>query len=369
MALPPIQRCFAEYDNKPLGPSFQKEIYKIQPVAEREHKIGELTLNKWSELGPAEKQLVMEGLANIAPKAALAKFKVGNRFSDEIIRTTPFMDILIHIGKHNENYEFTEWSCFDRTKLRQPAVQIGLLESTNQNKENTYKTFTNRKYQKSYQQNYRQNHQHSHRQNYQQNYRQDYQEISRQNSNQDPHYRQTNTEHNRQNQSRPQQQNNNTSQQLSGNSYTQRYRGQRASFPRDPTGTCIHHGAGHTTEQCVTGITRAQAESQRGRGRGNYTNGNGVHNQTRANTQSTSNPTQNNQQRGGRGQFRGRGRGYNNNRGRGGYGNRQINSLSQEGHLPLPDPEQHTGPQQQNFQAPPQAPSTTLGIIQTSPIN
>ena len=347
----------------------RKKYTKFNQWQSENTKLVNLTLNKWSELGPAEKQLVMEGLANIAPKAALAKFKVGNRFSDEIIRTTPFMDILIHIGKHNENYEFTEWSCFDRTKLRQPAVQIGLLESTNQNKENTYKTFTNRKYQKSYQQNYRQNHQHSHRQNYQQNYRQDYQEISRQNSNQDPHYRQTNTEHNRQNQSRPQQQNNNTSQQLSGNSYTQRYRGQRASFPRDPTGTCIHHGAGHTTEQCVTGITRAQAESQRGRGRGNYTNGNGVHNQTRANTQSTSNPTQNNQQRGGRGQFRGRGRGYNNNRGRGGYGNRQINSLSQEGHLPLPDPEQHTGPQQQNFQAPPQAPSTTLGIIQTSPIN
>ena len=329
----------------------RKKYTKFNQWQSENTKLVNLTLNKWPQLGPAEKHLVMEGLANIAPKAALAKFKIGNRFSDEVLRTTPFMDILIHIGEHNENYEFTEWSCFDRTKLRQPAVQIGQIESTNQNKDHTYKSFKDRKFHRNYRQN------------------------PRQNLNQDQHNQHTHTTQNQQTQQKNQQQNNNPSQQTTGSSYTPKNRGQRSSFPRDPTGTCIYHGPGHRTEQCVTGLTRAQAESQNGRGRGNNTSGNGLpnqtpgYNQTRANTQSTSNPTQNSQQRGGRGNFRGRGRGYNNNRGRGGYGDRQVNSISQEGHLPLPEPQQHTGPQQQNFQTSPQAPSTTLGIIQTNPLN
>ena len=343
----------------------RKKYMRFNQWQSENTKLINLTLNKWPQLGPAEKQLVMEGLANIAPKAALAKFKVGNRFSDEVLRTTHFMNILIHISEHNENYEFTEWSCFDRTKLRQPAMQIGSLESTNQNKDYSYKNFKNKKYQKNYQQNYQQNNQ------------QNYQQSSRQNSNQDRHHQQTHTEQNQQTQHKTQQQSHNPSQQSTGSSYipNNRGRGGRTYFPRDPTGTCLYHGVGHRTEQCVTGLTRSQANSQGGRGRGNNTTGNGAYNQTpgysqtRANTQSTSNPTQNSQQRGGRGNFRGRGRGYNNNRGRGGYGDRQINSIAQEGHLPLPDPEQHTGPQQQNFQTAPQAPSTTLGIIQTNPTN
>ena len=96
----------------------RKKYTKFNQWQSEKTKLENLTLNKWPQLGLAEKHRVMEGLANIAPKAALAKFKVGNRFSDEVLRTTPFMDILIHIGELNENYEFTEWSCFDRTEFR-----------------------------------------------------------------------------------------------------------------------------------------------------------------------------------------------------------------------------------------------------------
>ena len=337
----------------------RKKYTKFNQWQSENTKLVNLTLNSWQHLGPAEKHLVMEGLANIAPKAALAKFKIGNRFSEELLRITPFMNILIHIGEHNENYEFTEWSCFDRTKLRQPAVQISSLESTNQSKDNNHKPFNRKRFQKNYQYSHQQNH--------------------RQNINQDRHYQQAHTEQNQHTQPKTQQQSHNPPQHAAGNSYTPRSRDQRSSFPRDPTGTCIHHGVGHRTDQCVTGITRAQAESQRGRGRGSYTNGRGVqnqtpgHNQSRPNPQPTSNPTQYNEHRGGRGNFRGnfrgRGRGYNNNRGRGGDGNRQINNLAEEGHLPLPNPELHTSPQQQNFQPPPQAQSTTLGIIQTNQTN
>ena len=187
--------------------------------------------------------------------------------------------------------------------------------------------------------------------------------------------KQDHSEQNQHTQPKTQQQSHIPPQHATSNSYIPRNRGQRTFFPRNPTGTCIHHGVGHKTEQCVMGITRAQGQSQRGRGRGSYTHGSGVqnqtpgHNQTRTNTQLTSNPTQNGEYRGGRGNFRGRGRGYNNNRGWGRYGNRQVNNLAQEGHLPLPTPEQHTGPQQQNFKTPPQVPSTTLGVIQTNQMN
>ena len=279
-----------------------------------------ITVNKWSHLGPTERHLVMEGIARIVPRAALAKYKLGNEFSEVILHNLAFMDILQDIAQHNENYYLTEWSCFDRRGLKQP------LQTTTSN--NIQTSYQNRNFGRG--NSYRR---HNPIQTQQQGSIPQQQQQQRQQQQQQQQQRSHTTNTNSPTNVHPTTNTYpSTTNQPSTTQQGHQTRFSRPSFPQDPNGICSVHGAGHRNDQCITGQRPSNNMGYRG-GRGDRTQTNTPNRGNQGNSPQGNTQGAAGQQRG-RGRGGPRGRSYYRGAGRGAP--RQFNNIQQNGHLTLP---------------------------------